>query len=154
DRLRDELRVELGALDLVDVDVDVLLRDRVQLFAERVDLDARLPDDDSGASGVDVDGDPLLVLADEDVREARMRQLPEDVLANADVLEEVVGELGLARPPIRLPVVDDADAEAAGMHFLAHYATASFFLRLLVAFGLDSSAAGASACLRGRRRVF
>src|SRR5205085_4600261 len=42
DRLRDELRVELGPLDLVDVDVDVPLRERVQLLTERVDLDARL----------------------------------------------------------------------------------------------------------------
>src|SRR5205085_4639551 len=38
DRLRDELRVELGALDLVDVDVHVILGHRVTLFAQRVDL--------------------------------------------------------------------------------------------------------------------
>src|SRR5581483_10307758 len=65
DRLGDELRVEFGALDLVDVDVDVLLRHRMHLAAQRVDLDARLADHDAGARGVDVDGDPLLVLADE-----------------------------------------------------------------------------------------
>src|SRR4029450_4572597 len=81
----------------------------------------------------------------------------EDVLADANVLDEVVGELGLARPPVRLPVVDDADAEAAGVHFLAHQATASFLRRRVVAplldvLVLDSSAAGVSACLRGRRR--
>ncbi len=157
DRLRDELRVELGPLDLVDVDVDVLLRDRVQLFAQRVHLDARLADHDARARRVDVHGDPLFVLADENVRQARVRQLPEDVLADANVLEEVVGELVLARPPVRLPVVDDADAEAAGMHFLAHQATASFFLRrdaapALDCFALVSSAAGVSAaCLRDRR---
>src|SRR5262249_54791345 len=102
DGLRDELRVELRSLDLVGVDVDVLLRDPVQVTAERVDLDARLPDDDAGPSRVDVDRDPLFVLADEDVRQARVRQLPEDVLADANVLQEVVGELGLAGPPVRL----------------------------------------------------
>src|SRR5439155_1404480 len=150
DRLRDELRVELGALDLVDVDVDVLLRDRVQLFAERVDLDARLADHDPGPRRVDVDRDPLLVLADQDVREPRVRELAVDVLADLDVLEQVRGELLLARVPVRLPVVDDADAHPAGMDFLAHYAAASFFFAgaRLARFGF-SSVAGAS----GARRV-
>src|SRR5207248_7055509 len=150
DRLRDELRVELGPLDLVDVDVDVLLRDRVQLLTERVDLDARLPDHDPGPRGVDVDCDPLLVLADEDVGQARMGQLAVDVLADLDVLEQVLRELLLARVPVRLPVVDDADAQPAGMNFLAHYAAASFFFAgaRLARFGF-SSVAGAS----GARRV-
>src|SRR5262245_9314225 len=40
DRLGDELRVQLGALDLVDVDVHVLVRHAVDLFAQRVDLGA------------------------------------------------------------------------------------------------------------------
>src|SRR5205085_633124 len=76
DRLRDELRVELGALDLVDVDVHVLGSHRVDLLAERVHLDTGLADHDPGACRVDVDGDPLLVLADQDVGQARMRELP------------------------------------------------------------------------------
>ncbi len=120
DRLRDELSVELGPLDLVDVDVDGLAGDRVQLLAERVDLDARLADHDARAGGVDVDRDPLLVLADQDVGQPGVRQLAVDVLADADVLEDVVGELLLAGVPVRLPVVDDTDAQAAGMDFLAH----------------------------------
>src|SRR5262249_53918512 len=62
DRLGDELRVELGALDLVDVDVHVLVRHRVHVAAQRVDLDAGLADHDAGARRVDVDRDPLLVL--------------------------------------------------------------------------------------------
>src|SRR5215216_1075104 len=40
DRLGDELRVELGPLDLVDVDVDVLVRECVQVAAQRVHLGA------------------------------------------------------------------------------------------------------------------
>src|SRR3954454_11612725 len=120
DRLRDELRVELGALDLVDVDVDVLLGQRVQLFAQRVDLDARLADHDARASGVDVDSDPLLVLADQDVGQPRVRELLVDVLADLDVLEDVPGDLLLAGVPVRLPVVDDADAQATRMDLLTH----------------------------------
>src|SRR5581483_9806093 len=122
DRLRDELRVELGALDLVDVDVDVLLRHRVDLAAQRVHLDAGLADHDAGARRVDVDGDPLLVLADQDVRQPRMRQLEVDVLADLDVLDQRACELLLADHPVRLPVVDDADAQAAGMNLLSHLA--------------------------------
>src|SRR5205823_4011586 len=45
DRLCDELRVELGTLDLVDVDVDVLLRQRMQLATQCVHFDTRLADD-------------------------------------------------------------------------------------------------------------
>src|SRR5213078_4592675 len=60
DRLGDELRVELRPLDLVDVDVDVLLGERMQVAPQRVDLDTGLADDDSRPRGVDVDGDPLL----------------------------------------------------------------------------------------------
>jgi len=120
DRLRDELRVELGTLDLVDVDVDVLLRDVVQLTAERIDLDARLADHNAGTRGVDVDRDPLLVLADQDVGQAGMRELPVDVLADLDVLDQVLRELLRARVPVRLPVVDDADAHPSGMDFLTH----------------------------------
>src|SRR5439155_8917886 len=127
DRLRDELGVELRPLDLIDVDVDVLLGDRVQLFAKRVDLDARLSDHDARPCGVDVDGDPLLVLADEDVGQARMRKLVRDVVPDLDVLDQVARELLLARVPVGLPVVDDADAHPAGMDFLTHYLALAFF---------------------------
>ncbi len=97
DRLGDELRVQLGPLDLVDVDVDALAGDRVELLAERVHLDARLADHDAGARRVDVDRDPLLVLADQDVGQAGVRELAVDVVADPDVLEDVVGDLLLAR---------------------------------------------------------
>src|SRR5437588_840159 len=54
-----------------------------------------------------------------------VRELAHDVLANLDVLDEVTRELLLARVPVRLPVVDDADAHPAGMNFLAHYSSLS-----------------------------
>jgi hypothetical protein len=120
DRLGHELCVQLGPLDLVDVDVDVLLGERVQLAPQRVDLDARLADHDSRPGGVDVDRDPLLVLADQDVGQTGVRELLVDVLADLDVLEDVRGEVLRPRVPVGLPVVDDADPQAARMDFLAH----------------------------------
>ena len=94
DRLRDELGVELGALDLEDVDLDLLLRDPVQVLAQGVDLGAGLADHDAGARRVDVDLHLVGVLADRDVGQARVRELVDDVLADLDVLGQVVGELG------------------------------------------------------------
>src|SRR5438105_539194 len=123
DRLCDELRVELRSLDLVDVDVDVLLRQRMKVAAQRVDLDARLADHDPRPRRVDVDCDPLLVLADQDVGQARVRELVVDVLADADVLEDVGRELLLAGVPVGLPVVDHAHAEAPRMNLLSHLST-------------------------------
>src|SRR5207302_2096180 len=63
-----------------------------------------------------------------------MRELAVDVLADLDVLDQVLRELLLPRPPVRLPVVDDADAHPAGMNFLTHQAVAPFFLRVAVDF--------------------
>src|ERR687894_22128 len=54
-----------------------------------------------------------------------MRQLPEDVLADLDVLEDRVGELLVGRVPVRLPIVDDADAHPTRMDLLPHYSLAS-----------------------------
>ena len=49
-----------------------------------------------------------------------MRELLVDVLADANVLEDVLRELLLARVPVRFPVVDDADAQSARMNLLSH----------------------------------
>src|SRR5262249_40866349 len=62
-RLRDELGVELRPLDLVDVDVHGLVGHAVDLLAERVHLDPGLADHDSRPGRVDIDRDPLGVLA-------------------------------------------------------------------------------------------
>jgi hypothetical protein len=120
DRLRDELRVELRALDLVDVDVDVLVRHRVDVAAQRIHLGPGLPDHDARPGCVDVDCDSLLVLLDVDVAETGVTELAANVVADLDVLDQVLGELLRARVPVRLPLVDDADPQAARMNFLSH----------------------------------
>jgi hypothetical protein len=42
------------------------------------------------------------------------------VIADLDVLEERARELLLADHPVRLPVMDDSDAQTAGMNLLTH----------------------------------
>ena len=97
DRLRDELGVELGALDLQDVDLDGLAGDPVQVAPQRVHLGARLADHDARAGRVDVDLHLGRVLADRDVGEAGVRELVRDVIANPDVLDQEVAELASQR---------------------------------------------------------
>jgi hypothetical protein len=92
----------------------------VDLAAQRIHFHTRLADDDARARGIDVDDHALLVLADEDVGQPGVGELPVDVLADLHVLEQRAGELLVRRVPVRLPVVDDADPEAAGVDFLAH----------------------------------
>src|SRR5436190_1142366 len=79
----------------------------------RADLGPGLPDDDAWARGEDVDRDPLLVLLDEDVAEPGMAELAADVVADLDVLDQVLGELLRARVPVGLPLVDYPDPQAA-----------------------------------------
>ena len=74
DGLGHEHGVELGTLDLDDVHLDVLLGHRVELFAQRVDLGAALADHDARTGGVDVDRHVVLVLADDDPRQAGVRR--------------------------------------------------------------------------------
>src|SRR5262249_53415488 len=106
------------------------------------------------------DRDPLVVLADQDVRQARVRQLPLDVLADLDVLEDHLRVVLAARVPVRLPVVDDADAPPARVDLLAPYVSGSsaspvgsvssvFLRRLRFGFSSATGCAGASASSTG-----
>jgi hypothetical protein len=119
DRLRHQARVELGALDLEDVDLDLLAGDPVQVAAKLIDLRARLADHDARPGGVDVDLHLGGVLADRDVRQAGVREPPDDVLADLRVLMQEVGEVALVEP-VGLPVVDVAHADRFGVNFLTH----------------------------------
>ncbi len=85
-----------------------------------------------------------------------MAELAVDVLPDPDVLEDVLRELLLPDVPVRLPVVDDADPQAAGVDLLTHYATASFFFARDARLGLPSVAGAdasvvAGAAARGAR---
>jgi len=75
---------------------------------------------------VDVDLELVGVLADRDVRQAGVGQLADDVLANADVLGEVLREVFLVEP-VRLLVVDVPHAHGLWMNLLSHF---SFFFSL------------------------
>ena len=119
DGLRHQHGVELRPLDLDDVDLHALLGHRMDLFAQRIDFGAALADHDARPCGVDVDGDGVLVLADDDARQAGVGELAQDVRTDPLVLGQELLELFLCIP-VRFPVVDDTDSEAARMYLLAH----------------------------------
>src|SRR5436190_24402988 len=101
----------------------------MQLASERVHLRTALADHDARPGGVDVDLDLVRVLADRDLGQAGVTQLRVDVIADRQVLHEVLRELLLVEPR-RLPVVDVADSHRLGMDFLTHgYA---LFVKLMV----------------------
>ncbi len=119
DRLRHQARIELGTLDLQDVDLDLLAGDAMQVAAQLIDLGTRLADHDARPRRVDVDLHLGGVLADRDVRQARVREPPDDVLADQGVLVQEVREVLLVEP-VGLPVVDVAHADRFGVNFLTH----------------------------------
>src|SRR5436190_755466 len=86
DRFGNQLGVELGLLDLLDVDEDLAVGPLLQLLLQLVDLRALPADDDARPAGVDVDLQPVggarrLELADAGMREALLeRLLQRDVL--------------------------------------------------------------------------
>ncbi len=119
DRLRDETCVELGPLDLKNVDLDLLAGDPMQVTTQLIDLRPGLADDDPRPGRVDVDLHFGGVLANRDIGQPGVRQAADDVLADQRVLVEVVGEVPLVEP-VRLPIVDVAHADRLGMNFLTH----------------------------------
>ena len=91
----------------------------MQVAPQSIHFSARLADHDAGPGRVDVDLEVVGVLADRDVRQAGVRELLHDVLADLDVLGEVLGEVALVEP-VGLPVVDITHAHCLWMNLLTH----------------------------------
>src|SRR2546423_7029082 len=97
--LGDEVGVELGLLDLLDVQLDLrIARDLVQPLAEAVGLDAATADDDAGAGGVGVGPPAGPGGLDLDAADRCPAELGVEILADPDVLGEVVGVLAIPEP--------------------------------------------------------
>src|SRR5881409_2240543 len=128
-----ELRVQLGVDDLLDVEVDLLPRARLELVLQLLHLGALAADDDAGPRGED--GDPRAVrrALDVDLRDAGVVELVLDEAPDLDVLVQEVGVV-LRREPARRPRPGRAEAEADRMRLLTH--------RLFLLLGLASAPGG------------
>src|SRR5213593_659999 len=133
DVLGDELRVELRMDDLLDVEVDLLGRARLQLVLQLLDLGALATDDDARPRGEDRDPRAVGRALDVDLRDAGVVELVLDDAPDLDVLVQEVGVV-LRRKPARRPRARAAEAEADRMRLLTH--------RLFLLLGLTCAARG------------
>src|SRR5712691_2386154 len=115
-----ELGVELGMDDLLDIEVDLLLRPRLQLVLEPLHLGALAADDDAGPGGGHRAAGPVRRALDVDPRDAGVVELVLDVAPDLHVLVEQLGVV-LGREPARRPRARGAEAKADRMCLLAHY---------------------------------
>src|SRR4030095_1330233 len=128
DVLRDQLRVDVGPADLVDVDEGLLAGEPRQLLLELLDLRALLADHDARPRGVDVDLGLVGRALDVDLRDPRMVQALLQEVADLDVLVEEVRVLPTGEPA-RIPRLDDTAAEPLRMDLLSHAQASAPFRR-------------------------
>ena len=121
DALRDQRRVELGLLDLLDVEVDLRVAgDLGEVGTQPVGFGAAPADHDAGARGVDVDAEPVTGPLDLDAAHRGALELLAQVVADLPVLDEAVRVLLALGEPTGLPVGGDPEPESVRVDLLAH----------------------------------
>src|ERR1019366_9803591 len=100
DALRDQRGVELGLLDLLDVQGDLVLLtgDLLQVLLQALGLGAAASDDDARARSVDVDADTVGVALDLDAADGGALELLGQVVTNLPVLDDEVLVAALLKP--------------------------------------------------------
>src|ERR1035437_10079234 len=118
DRLGNELRVGLGALDLGVVGGGSRAEPLLQPVAQLVHGRALLPDDDAGTGSHDVDLQ-LVPALDLHFGDRRVREIPLELVAELQVVVQEL-EVVLLGIPARMPGAVVADAKTVGGDFLTH----------------------------------
>src|SRR6266446_4494210 len=139
DRVGDELRVDLGLADLLDVHVHHLHPEELaQVRLEHFDVLAFLADDHAGPGAVDRDARVLGRALDHHLADRGVGEPLLQIIADLQVLVQHRCEVPAVRVPARGPVLVDAEPEADWMDFLSH--EKSYFLACLAgAFFFSSS---------------
>src|SRR6185369_8838083 len=118
-RLGDQLRVELGLLDLLDVDEDLAVGPLLDLLLELVDFRPLAADDDPRARGVDVDLQPVDRALGLDLRDAGVREPLLEGRAQRQILVQQLRVVAVG-VPARPPRLVEPEPESDRMNFLAH----------------------------------
>src|SRR6185503_7396489 len=119
DVLGHELGVEVGALDLLDVQLHLLLGELLHLFGELVDLLSLAPDHQARTRGLDADRDLLALAFDRDAGDAGLIQALLQIALDQEVLLQHLGVPALGEPA-RVPGLHDAEPKADRIGFLSH----------------------------------
>jgi hypothetical protein len=105
DTLRNEGRIQLRLLDLLDVELDpVVPGDLTQAGPQAVGFGALSADDDPWPGRVHIDPETVAGALNLNTADSSVWQLGHEVLAHLPVLNDVVGVLLPGREPSRLPV--------------------------------------------------
>src|SRR5207244_4794536 len=117
DVLGHELRVELRALDLLDVDVDLAVDQLLQLVAQLVHLRPLAPDDDARPRGVDVDAHLVGGALDVDLRDSGVGETLLQIVAELQIAMQRLG-VGLPREPAGVPRLVESEPKSVRVYFL------------------------------------
>src|SRR5260370_38297222 len=120
DSLGDQLGVDLGAVVLQRLDLDVTVAQVFQVFRELIDLLALFADDHADAGRVDENRDLLTGTLDADLGNPRAAVAPLDEFPDLEVFDQEFGEILLVGVPCAGPVHHDPGAEARRSNFLTH----------------------------------
>src|SRR5438046_3629553 len=117
--LRHELGVELGVDDLLNVEIDLLARPRLQLVLQLLHLRALPADDDARPGRRDRDPRPVGRALDVDLGDTRVIELILDIAPDLHVLVQQIC-VALRREPAGAPRPRRTESEADRMRLLAH----------------------------------
>ncbi len=119
--LGDECCVELGLLDLNDVQLDPGVTGQLgETGPKAVGLRALAADDDARTGGVHVDLQLVPGPLDLDAADGRIGKLVHEVAADAGILSQIVTVFLAIGDPAGLPIGGDTEPEAVGVNFLTH----------------------------------
>ena len=119
DRFGNQLRVELGLLDLLDVDEDLAVRALLDFLLQLVDFRPLAADDDAGARCVDVDLQAVDGALGLDLRDAGVREALLQALAQRQILVQQLRVIAV-RVPSRPPRLVEPEPESERVNLLAH----------------------------------
>src|SRR5947207_4601295 len=117
--LRHELGVELGVDDLLNVEIDLLARPRLQLVLQLLHLRALPADDDARPGRRDRDPRPVGRALDVDLGDTRVIELILDIAPDLHVLVPQIC-VAFRREPAAGPPPRRTESEADRMRLLAH----------------------------------
>ena len=123
--LCDKLSIHVGVLDLEDVELNLLAGELFEVLAEAISLCATTTNDDARASGVEVNADTITRTLNVDLRDACALEVFGQVLADCNVLCNVVRVTlslgGRVGEPAGAVIRGDSQAEPCGVNLLAHF---------------------------------